>query len=58
MRIILSQHAIFSAQIEDVKAAVRWLRSNAETYRLDPKSLRGVGFICWWTLGCYARHGR
>ena len=32
----LSQHAIFPAQIEDVKAAVRWLRANAETYRLDP----------------------
>ena len=31
----LSQHAIFPAQIEDVKAAVRWLRANAETYRLD-----------------------
>ena len=29
----LSQHAIFPAQIEDVKAAVRWLRANAETYR-------------------------
>ena len=32
----LSQHAIFPAQIEDVKAAVRWLRANAETYRLNP----------------------
>ena len=32
----LSQHAIFPAQIEDVKAAVRWLRANAETYRIDP----------------------
>jgi len=32
----LSQHAIFPAQIEDVKAAVRWLRANAATYRLDP----------------------
>lgn len=32
----LSQHKIFPAQIQDVKAAVRWLRANAETYRLDP----------------------
>ncbi|MEM6784868.1 MAG: alpha/beta hydrolase [Bacteroidota bacterium] len=32
----LSQHAVFPAQIEDVKAAVRWLRANAATYRLDP----------------------
>ncbi len=27
---------IFSAQIHDVKGAVRWLRANAETYNLDP----------------------
>ena len=32
----LSQHALFPAQIEDVKAAVRWLRAHAATYRLDP----------------------
>jgi acetyl esterase/lipase len=32
----LSQHAIFPAQIEDCKAAVRWLRANAGKYRLDP----------------------
>lgn len=32
----LSQQAIFPAQIEDAKAAVRWLRANAETYCLDP----------------------
>jgi acetyl esterase/lipase len=31
----LSQHAIFSAQIEDCKAAIRWLRANASTYQLD-----------------------
>ena len=32
----LSHHAIFPAQIEDVKGAVRWLRVNAATYGLDP----------------------
>jgi acetyl esterase/lipase len=31
-----SQHAVFPAQIEDCKAAVRWLRANAKTYGLDP----------------------
>ncbi len=31
----LSQHAVFPAQIEDCKAAVRWLRENAKTYNLD-----------------------
>jgi acetyl esterase/lipase len=32
----LSQHAIFPAQIEDCKAAVRWLRAHAAQYGLDP----------------------
>lgn len=32
----LSGHAIFPAQIEDSKAALRWLRANAKKYRLDP----------------------
>lgn len=31
----LSQHARFPAQIEDCKAAVRWLRAHAGEYRLD-----------------------
>ena len=31
----LSQHARFPAQIEDCKAAVRWLRARAGEYRLD-----------------------
>ena len=39
----LSQHAIFPAQIEDVKAAVRWLRANAETYRIDPSRFAAWG---------------
>jgi acetyl esterase/lipase len=32
----LSQHAVFPAQIEDCKAAVRFLRANAKKYNLDP----------------------
>ncbi len=32
----LSQHAIFPAQIEDCKAALRWLRANAAKYNYDP----------------------
>lgn len=32
----LSQHAIFPAQIEDCKAAVRWLRAHAKENNLDP----------------------
>ena len=33
----LSQVAKWPAQIQDCKAAVRWLRANAEKYHLDPK---------------------
>jgi acetyl esterase/lipase len=32
----LSQHAAYPAQIEDCKAAIRWLRANAAKYHLDP----------------------
>jgi acetyl esterase/lipase len=32
----LSQHAIFPAQIQDCKAAIRWLRANADTHGIDP----------------------
>jgi acetyl esterase/lipase len=32
----LSQEAKFPAQIEDCKAALRWLRANAGTYNIDP----------------------
>ena len=32
----LTTTAPFPAQIEDCKAAVRWLRANASTYHLDP----------------------
>lgn len=38
----LSQHALFPAQIEDCKAAVRWLRAHASTYGLDP-----LRFVSW-----------
>jgi len=33
----LSGHAIFPAQIEDCKAAIRWLRAHAKEYNLDTK---------------------
>jgi acetyl esterase/lipase len=32
----LSSEAVYPAPIDDVKAAVRWLRGNADTYGLDP----------------------
>ncbi len=39
----LSQHAIFPAQIEDCKAAVRWLRAHASEYHLDPNRFGAWG---------------
>jgi len=39
----LSQHAIFPAQLEDCKAAVRWLRANAVRHRLDPERFAAWG---------------
>ena len=35
----LSQHAIFPAQIEDCKAAIRFLRAKAEKYNIDPNRI-------------------
>lgn len=34
----------FPAQIHDVKAAVRWLKSNASKYHVDPQRIGAVGF--------------
>jgi len=39
----LSGDAVFPAQIEDCKAAVRWLRSNASKYGLDPDRFAAWG---------------
>jgi len=39
----LSQHAIFPAQIEDCKAAVRYLRANSEKYGFDPNRFGAWG---------------
>lgn len=36
--------ARFPAQIEDVKAAVRFLRANAKEYSLDPNKIGAIGF--------------
>ena len=39
----LSQHAVFPAQIQDCKAAIRWLRANAAKYHLDPNRVGVAG---------------
>jgi acetyl esterase/lipase len=42
----------FPAQIEDCKAAVRWLRANARKYRIDPQRIGTVGFSAGAHLAC------
>jgi acetyl esterase/lipase len=39
----LSQHAVYPAQIEDCKAAVRFLRANAGKYGIDPNRFGAWG---------------
>ena len=39
----LSQHAIFPAQTQDCKAAVRWLRAHASQFNLDPRRFGAWG---------------
>jgi len=39
----VSKTCVFPAQIEDVKAAVRFLRANAEKYGIDPKRIAATG---------------
>jgi acetyl esterase/lipase len=34
----------FPAQIEDCKAAVRWMRDNAERFKIDPHHIAGWGY--------------
>jgi acetyl esterase/lipase len=38
-----SRQAKFPAQLHDIKAAIRWLRSNAAKYRLDPDRIAILG---------------
>jgi acetyl esterase/lipase len=44
--------AKFPAQIEDCKAAVRWLRANAKKYKADPERIGAVGFSAGGHLCC------
>jgi acetyl esterase/lipase len=40
----LSPQAIFPAQLHDAKAAIRWLRANAQQYHVDPDRIGVWGF--------------
>jgi acetyl esterase/lipase len=39
----LSDEAVFPAQVNDVKAAIRYIRANAEQYNLDPERIAAWG---------------
>lgn len=39
----LSGEAIWPAQIEDCKAAIRWIKANADKYNLDPENIAAWG---------------
>jgi acetyl esterase/lipase len=42
----------FPAQIEDCKAAVRWLRANAARYKIDADRIGAIGFSAGAHLAC------
>jgi acetyl esterase/lipase len=48
----LAPQAKFPAQIEDCKAAVRWLRANAAKYNINPQRIGAFGFSAGGHLAC------
>jgi acetyl esterase/lipase len=48
----LAPQAKFPAQVEDCKAAVRWLRANADKYKVNPDRIGAVGFSAGGHLVC------
>ena len=39
----LDEPAVFPAEIDDVQAAVRWVRAHADEYRVDPARIAAIG---------------
>lgn len=48
----VSTEAPFPAQIEDIKAAIRWIRANAGTYNIDPNRIGVMGTSAGGHLAC------
>jgi acetyl esterase/lipase len=50
----LAGEAKWPAQIEDVKAAIRWTRANAKSLRIDPEKIGVVGYSAGGHLALFA----
>jgi acetyl esterase/lipase len=48
----LSPEAQYPAAVHDLRAAVRWMRANAEKYNIDPKRIGAVGESAGGHLAC------
>lgn len=49
----LSTEALFPSAIYDLKAAIRWVRANAETYNIDPEKIVVSGFSAGGELAAF-----
>lgn len=49
----LSTHALFPAAVHDLKAAIRWIRKNANTYQIDNEKIAVMGFSAGGELAAF-----
>lgn len=49
----LSTEALFPSAIYDLKAAIRWVRANADTYNIDPEKIVVSGFSAGGELASF-----
>jgi pectinesterase len=49
----LSTEALFPAAIYDIKAAIRWVKQNAEKYNIDPSKIVAMGFSAGGELSAF-----
>ena len=40
----------FPGQLEDAKAAIRYMRANAKRFQADPNRFIAIGESSWWSL--------
>ena len=49
----LSTEALFPAAVYDIKAAIRWVRENANQYNIDPSQIVSLGFSAGGELAAF-----